>query len=229
MGNNWKSLPFYAPSADDDGNFDSDSSGESSPKSSGNNSEMKTDWEKAYKGLQKKYDVLKQKYDKSEETVAQLEVQKADLEIQLEGKSKEVNNTKTNVDKFQQDLQTLQDQLKAKDVELARNLIVMKEFPDMGSLIDTLPKISDPEQFRESLKQLQTTIDARVEAEIQKKLKGTQVNDSEGPGKFSDTPEAETIDTLYEKLLRFPAVRTQKQELEYQSINRKYLDLVAKQ
>jgi len=229
MGKDWKSLPFYAASADNDGNFDSDSSGEPSSKTSGNNTEMKTDWEKAYKGLQKKYDVLKQKYDKSEETIAELETKKAELEIQLEGKAKEFNTTKSSVDKFQQDLQTLQNQLKVKDVELARNRIVMKEFPDMGSLVDTLPKTDDPEQFREALKQLKTTIDSRVEDEIQKRLKGTQVNDSEGPGKFSDTPEAETIDTLYSKLLQFPAVRTQKQETEYQLINKKYLDLVAKQ
>ena len=63
MKNLLRSLPYYSPDADDEGNFGSDSSKETSPKNDGGNSETKTDWEKAYKGLQRKYDILKQKYD----------------------------------------------------------------------------------------------------------------------------------------------------------------------
>lgn len=222
-GNLFRVLPFYAPDADDSGDVgDADTKPKPEPKAPEPKPESTTDFEKAYKGLQKKYDVLYSKYQKLEETNGELEVKIADLQIQIDQKDTDHKKANNSVSEMQSKIDTLQKELDKKTNELSRSVIVMKEFPDLGDMVEDLPEAETDEDFRAKLTNLKTTIDSKVEAAIQNRLKGTGVNDSAGFGS-GDSYANETVDSLYDKLAGFSAVRSPKEQAEYDRLHSAYL------
>lgn len=224
MFNQFKLLRTYKPDADDGGELDSaDTSSESSSKSKGASTEPITDFEKAYKGIQKKYDLLFNRNKKLEDTLEELRIKLGETEIELDKYQKNEFNVKSITDKALQQAQTDKQLLDSKDKEIQRMKIVMKEFPQLADMIDELPKKDDPEEFRASLTGLNTTIEKQVESRIKERLSGTGLNDAD----LSRSSQGNTqlsSDDLYAKLMTFPATRNAKEEAEYQKAYGQYID-----
>ncbi len=224
MFNQIKLLRTYSPSADDDGELDSaDTSNETSSKSKDVNTKTNTDFEAAYKGIQKKYDLLFKRNAKLEETLEELKDKLGETEIMLDKYQKNESSSKTITEKALQQAQTDKQLLDKKDKEIQRLKVVMKDFPQLASMIDKLPEIDDMEAFKSSLTELNTNIETQVEARIKQRLSGTGLNDADLSGRSSGDMQLSS-DDLYNRLLTFPPVRNPKEEAEYQKVYGQYID-----
>jgi uncharacterized protein YjbI with pentapeptide repeats len=224
MFNQFKLLRTYKPSADDGGELESaDTSNESSSKSKDAGTKPITDFEAAYKGIQKKYDLMFKRNAKLEETLEDLKDKLGETEILLDKYQKNENSSKSITEKALQQAQTDKQLLDSKDKEIQRMKIVMKEFPQLADMIDELPKKDDPDEFRSSLTGLNTTIEKQVESRIKERLSGTGLNDANLSGRDQGNITLSS-DDLYSKLLTFPSTRSAKEEAEYQKVYGQYID-----
>lgn len=224
MFKQFKLLRTYKPDADDGGELDNaDTSNESLSKSKGVNTESITDFEKAYKGIQKKYDLLFNRNKKLEDTLEELRNKYGEMEIELDKYQKNETSVKSISEKALQQAQADKQLLDNKDKEIQRLKIVMKEFPQLADMIDELPKKDDPEEFRASLTGLNTTIEKQVESRIKERLSGTGLNDADLSKSTQGNTQLGSND-LYAKLMTFPAIRNAKEEAEYQKAYEQYID-----
>lgn len=195
--------------------------------------ENKTDWEKAYKGLQTTYNKLK---ETSDNTIA-------DLTGKLEKNTADLTTFKNQASQFEEQAATLQKTIEdinqklsteqATSKQAAENLerarLIISEFPELAKweADGLLPAASTVEEMRDRFTKFQTNLGSQVGQKVQQKMEGATPDDiSTGTSNTSNAP-AENEQFLIDEMIKV-AAKKPLDEAKYSELQGKYDALVRK-
>lgn len=184
-----------------------------------------TDWEGAYKGLQRNYEKLQIKLEK--------------LQADYETLQEEHEGSKVAAKKGETDLSALNGQLQSKDAEIqrlnallaqkergaGRMKLIMAEFSDLAPLEaeGLLPDAENDDVLREKLTKFMENLETKVGRKVAEKVKGA------GPGSTAkkELPEMD-IDQIYNRMTRLAGTNNPQEQAEYEQLRLKWDEYYSK-
>ena len=182
-----------------------------------------TDWESAYKGLQRQYDKLKKQMDELQT--------KFDLAVEeLEGEKQTHRTVKTEKEQLTQVNVDLTSKLKGmeeieanRSLEKERYLLILGEFADLAAFEakGLLPSGSNADELRQKFTDFRDALSTSGDRKVQEVLKGTgtaAVGDTGNQGKRSK-------EQVYDELLLYSGKSDPESRVKYDGLMKEWIDL----
>lgn len=183
-----------------------------------------TNWEAAYKTLQRNHTALQQQVEaltgQNNSLTAQLATrakEHGDLQAQLQAQTAQATELSTQVDALTGERDTL-------NSTLARQKLIMGEFPQLARLEaeGLLPQAEGEETMRDVFTKFATTIEGIQQSAIQNLMDGASPEPVPGQGDGDGKPVTLTSDQLWDKVVELS--RNPSQSSEYERTYEEYLE-----
>lgn len=186
-----------------------------------------TDWEAAYKGLQKQLNTLQ---TSSAKTISDLTQKSTDLQTQLDAANAKLLEKDGVITTKETELKKLSDDLTGEKAnsgkalsDLKRAKLIMKEFPDLAPMesAEILPVATDETELRTKLTAFKEVLKTQLGLQLQQTLQGGSPPPPTNDGGSHAADETE--DDLWAKMMQYGGVHGK--EKEYEAAYQKWLAL----
>ena len=172
-----------------------------------------TNYQAAYKGLQVKYEKLKGQFDTLELRYNEEVANHNEAKQGMTATEKTVQKLQAEIDMLKAQSSTQLADLSKKDRIVARQRLIMSEYPDLADLEGDglLPTAEDDVTLKAALEKLRTRLKTRVGQETSKKLQGTGPEGGKTGTGTTGTSE-DSLDYVWDKMVE---ARNKNSEADY--------------
>lgn len=178
-----------------------------------------TDYEAAYKGLQRNYDRLQKRLDELQAKYDGLVEEHEALKISNKNDANSSQNLKTEIVTKDSEIERLKKELQRAEKKSNRSKLVLSEFPDLAQFEGEglLPDADDDDALRELLTKFKSTLEQQVGKNVTDKVKGA----GPGTGPKKDAGELNE-DQIYDRLTSLAGTTDPTLKLEYDNLLQKW-------